>query len=63
VAFRLTSAGESSAIDASDAEKLHLGEIIYTPNFEQQVRLKAFFTPEVNIKKVVVTLKQFSVHG
>jgi DNA segregation ATPase FtsK/SpoIIIE-like protein len=58
VVFRLSSAGESKAIDVSGAEKLQPGEIIYKPNFGEQVSLKSFFTPENNVKEVVEAVKQ-----
>src|SRR5215217_3283697 len=45
VVFRLSSAGESKAIDVSGAEKLEPGEIIYKPNYGTQVSLKTIFTP------------------
>ena len=57
VVFRLSSAGESKAIDLSGAEKLQPGEIIYKPNFGDEVKLKAIFTPESNIKEVVGAVK------
>jgi hypothetical protein len=41
----------------SGAEKLEPGEIIYKPNFGNQVKLKAIFTPEVNVKEVVEAVK------
>jgi S-DNA-T family DNA segregation ATPase FtsK/SpoIIIE len=53
IIFRLSSAGESKAIDVLGGEKLQIGEIIYKPNFGDQVSLKAIFTPERNVKEVV----------
>ena len=57
VVFRLSSAGESKAIDVIGAEKLEPGEIIYKPNYGGTVNLKAIFTPEVNVKEVVEAVK------
>ena len=51
--FRLTSAGESRAIDVLGGERLEPGELIYKPNFGSAIKLKAIFTPEVNVKEVV----------
>lgn len=56
--FRLTSAGESRAIDVSGAEKLEPGELIYKPNYGSPVKLKAIFTPEANVKEVVDAVRQ-----
>jgi DNA segregation ATPase FtsK/SpoIIIE, S-DNA-T family len=56
--FRVTSAGESRAIDVSGGEKLEPGELIYKPNYGNAVKLKAVFTSEVNIKEVVSIVKQ-----
>lgn len=58
VAFTLTSAGESRAIDGKAAEKLEPGEIIYEPNYRAPEKLKAIFTPEINVKDVVEVIKQ-----
>jgi DNA segregation ATPase FtsK/SpoIIIE, S-DNA-T family len=58
VVFRLSSAGESKAIDVLGAEKLEPGEIIYKPNYGNAVKLKAVFTPEVNVKEVVEAVKK-----
>jgi DNA segregation ATPase FtsK/SpoIIIE, S-DNA-T family len=58
IVFRLTSAGESKAIDVSGAEKLELGEIIYKPNYGNTVRLKALYTPESNVKETVDAVKK-----
>jgi len=58
VVFRLSSAGESKAIDVSGAEKLQPGEIIYKPNFGEQVSLKSIFTPENKVKVVAEAVKQ-----
>jgi DNA segregation ATPase FtsK/SpoIIIE-like protein len=60
VVFRLSSAGESKAIDVLGAEKLQPGEIIYKPNYGTQVNLKAIFTPEANVKEVVEAVKNVS---
>jgi len=60
VVFRLSSAGESKAIDVSGAEKLQQGEISYKPNFESQMKLKAIFTPEANVKEIVAAVKKAS---
>jgi DNA segregation ATPase FtsK/SpoIIIE, S-DNA-T family len=60
VAFRLTSVGESRALDVVGAEKLEPSEIIYKPNFGSTVNLKMIFTPETNVKEVVGPVKQFS---
>jgi DNA segregation ATPase FtsK/SpoIIIE, S-DNA-T family len=57
VVFRLTSVGESRAIDVPGAEKLELGEIVYKPNFGSTTKLKAIFTPEDNVKEVVEAVK------
>ena len=51
--FRLTSGGESRAIDVSGREKLEPGELIYKPNYGSSLKLQAVFTPEVNVKEVV----------
>jgi DNA segregation ATPase FtsK/SpoIIIE-like protein len=58
VVFRLSSAGESRAIDVIGAEKLEPGEIIYKPNFGSTISLKAIYTPETNAKEVVEAVKQ-----
>jgi DNA segregation ATPase FtsK/SpoIIIE, S-DNA-T family len=58
VVFRLSSVGESKAIDVSGAEKLQPGEIIYEPNFGSPLNLKAIFTPEINVKEVVEAVKK-----
>lgn len=58
--FRLTSAVESRAIDVSGAEKLQAGEIIYKPNFGAAVKLNAVFTPETNIKHIVMAVRKIS---
>jgi S-DNA-T family DNA segregation ATPase FtsK/SpoIIIE len=58
IVFRLSSAGESKTIDVLGAEKLEPGELIYKPNYGASVKLKAIFTPEVNIKEVVGAVKQ-----
>jgi DNA segregation ATPase FtsK/SpoIIIE, S-DNA-T family len=55
--FRLTSTGESRAIDAPGGEKLEPGELIYKPNYGNAVKLKAIFTPEANVKEVVEAAK------
>jgi len=39
-----------------------LGEIVYVSKFEGQVRLKAIFTPEGNVKEVAEAVKQASTH-
>jgi DNA segregation ATPase FtsK/SpoIIIE-like protein len=56
--FRLTSAGESKAIDISGAEMLEPGELIYKPNYGGSEKLKALFTPETNVKEVTGAVKQ-----
>lgn len=56
--FRLTLAGESRAIETSGAEKLEPGALIYKPNYGESAKLKAIFTPEVNVKEVVSAVKQ-----
>jgi len=56
--FRLTSAGESKAIGVQGAENLGLGELLYKPNFGNEVKLTAIFTPETNVKEVVETVKK-----
>jgi DNA segregation ATPase FtsK/SpoIIIE-like protein len=61
VVFRLTSAGESRAINVSGAEKLEPGEIVYKPNYGSIVKLKAVFTPEANIKEVVEAVKSSTI--
>lgn len=61
--FRLTSAGESRAIDVSGAEKLEPGEIIYQPNFGESIKLKAIFTPEINVKEVIEAVKEASTQA
>jgi len=58
VTFRLSSAGESKAIDILGAETLEPGEIIYKPNFGESVKLKSIFTPEENVKEVVEAVKK-----
>jgi DNA segregation ATPase FtsK/SpoIIIE-like protein len=58
VVFRLSSVGESKAIDVLGAEKLEPGEIIYKPNYGSTAKLKAVFTPEVNVKEVVEAVKK-----
>ncbi len=62
VVLRLSSAGESKAVDVSGAEELELGEIIYKPNFGGTAKLKAIYTPEANVKEVVEAVKQASTH-
>ena len=57
VVFRLSSAGESKAIDVSGAEKLEPGKLIYKPNFGTPESLDALFTPEINVKEVVDAVK------
>ncbi len=57
VVFRVASAGESRAIAVTGAEKLEVGEMLYKPNFGGQVRLKAIFTPEANVKEVVEAVR------
>jgi S-DNA-T family DNA segregation ATPase FtsK/SpoIIIE len=63
VGFRLSSASDSKAIDVLGGENLQLGEIVYKPNFDRQVRLKAIFTPETNVKEVVEAVKQASTYA
>jgi DNA segregation ATPase FtsK/SpoIIIE-like protein len=58
VVFRLSSAGESKAIDVSEAEKLELGEIIYKPNFGGAEKLKAIYTSEANVREVMEAVKE-----
>jgi DNA segregation ATPase FtsK/SpoIIIE, S-DNA-T family len=58
VVFRLSSAGESKAIDVSGAEKLQPGEIIYKPNFGSTLNLKMIFTPEQNVKEIIEAVKK-----
>jgi len=62
VVFRVTSAGESRAIDELGAEKLDPGEIIYEPNFGGTAELKPVFTPEANVKEAVEAAKHTSTH-
>ena len=59
VVCRLSSTGESKAIDVSGAENLQPGEIIYKPNFGRVEKLKAIFTPEANVREVVAAVKDF----
>lgn len=61
--FRLTSVGESKAIDVTGAEKLQPGQIIHKPNFERQVSLKGIYTPERNVKEVIEAVKESLNHG
>jgi DNA segregation ATPase FtsK/SpoIIIE, S-DNA-T family len=56
--FRLTSAGESKAIGVQAAENLGLGQLLYKPNFGNEVKLTAIFTPETNVKEVVEAVKK-----
>jgi S-DNA-T family DNA segregation ATPase FtsK/SpoIIIE len=56
--FRLTSPGESKAIDVSGGEKLEAGELIYKPNYGSAEKLKAVFTPEINVNEVVKAVKE-----
>jgi DNA segregation ATPase FtsK/SpoIIIE-like protein len=58
VVFRMSSAGESRAIEVSGAEKLEPGQIIYKPNYGNLEKLTALFTPEANVKQVVDAVKQ-----
>ena len=51
--FRLTLGGESRAIDVSGGEKLEPSKLIYKPNYGIQVKLKAIFTSDTNVKEVV----------
>jgi DNA segregation ATPase FtsK/SpoIIIE-like protein len=60
VVFRMSSAGESKAIDVPGSEKLEPSELIYKPNYGSAEKLKAVFTPEVNVKKVVEAVKSSS---
>lgn len=57
VVFRLTSVGESKAIDVSGGEKLEPGELIYKPNYGSTEKLNAIFTPEANVKEVVEAVR------
>jgi len=57
VVFRLSSPGESKAIDVSGAEKLEEGKLIYKSNFGSQENLDAILTPEINVKEVVDAVK------
>lgn len=57
VVFRLTSAGESRAIDVSGGDKLEPGKIIYKPNYGATAKLNAVFTPETNVKEVIEAVK------
>jgi DNA segregation ATPase FtsK/SpoIIIE, S-DNA-T family len=57
VVFRLSSVGDSRAIDVQGAEKLQPGEVIYKPNYGNPEKLKAVFTPEANVKEVVEATK------
>ena len=61
--FRLTSAGESRAIDVSGAEKLEPGELIYRPNYGSAVKVNAVFAPEVNVKEVLEAVKHVANHA
>jgi DNA segregation ATPase FtsK/SpoIIIE, S-DNA-T family len=56
--FKLTSAGESKAIGVKGAENLQQGELLYKPNFGDEVKLKAIFTPERNVKEIVEVIKK-----
>jgi DNA segregation ATPase FtsK/SpoIIIE-like protein len=58
VVFRMSSAGESKAIEVSGAEKLQPGEIIYKPNYGNVKKLNAIFTPEVHVKEVIKAVTQ-----
>lgn len=58
VAFRVTSASESRAVAIAGAETLEPGEIIYKPNFGSQEKLKAIYTPEVNVNEIIKAVKQ-----
>jgi DNA segregation ATPase FtsK/SpoIIIE-like protein len=60
IAFRMTSSIEARSIDLLGAEKLEPGEIIYKPNYGEQEKLKALFTPEANVKEVVEAIKSAS---
>jgi DNA segregation ATPase FtsK/SpoIIIE-like protein len=57
VVFRMSSAGESRAIDVIGAEKLEPGELFYKPNFKATIKLNGVFTPEGNVKEVVQAIK------
>jgi DNA segregation ATPase FtsK/SpoIIIE-like protein len=55
--FRMTSVIDSRAIGVEGAESLGSGEILYRGNFRDQIKLKAVFTSEENVKEVVEAIK------
>jgi S-DNA-T family DNA segregation ATPase FtsK/SpoIIIE len=58
IVFRTTSSAESRSIGVTGGEDLGVGEVICKPNFGGQMKLKAVYTPEVNVKETVEAVKQ-----